>query len=243
MKKDKNDTLTIEEISKFIPRDTDSVVAARKEVQSGHYINTYFPFYPGIFLFLNEVHATNIKVGTFPKGTEMIVMNYCISGRCEFKTNTDRYKYLTDNNLSIGGYIVRESFFYPTDYYLGFEVGIVEAMFTPETYEVLEGFGIDIEKLRTISRKHNGLLILEANSKLQKLWLEMYGNSGEDTMLIKLKMLEILRILTTSDLGETEKAVYLTRSQTELARTVQRRLTEDISRHVSMRELSLELNV
>ncbi|MCR4618883.1 MAG: AraC family transcriptional regulator [Lachnospiraceae bacterium] len=228
--------------SQIIPWDTDKTLPIRTDLENGYYINTYYPFLPGIILFLNEVHTTGINVGTFAKESELILLNYCISGRCEFKTGSDKYRYLTDNNLSISGYVVRESFFYPTDFYIGFEVGILEEMFTDRTYSILKEFNIDIDKLKRISQKDSGLLITEAAGDIQKLWLDMYG-SPDDQALIKLDLLKILRILSISELGNNKDAVYLTKAQMSLARAVQARLTEDISVHVSMREISQELKV
>ncbi len=230
-------------LAKLIPRKADKIVSVRTEVEDGYYINTFYPFLPGIFVFLNEVHATNISAGTFPKECRMIILNYCISGRCEFKTKSDRYRYITDNNLSIGGYVVKESFFYPTDFYVGFEVGILEELFTPKTHELLKEFEIDIEKLKSISEQNKGLLISEANSEIQRIWLDMYGNNSEDISLIKLDMLRILRILSRSDLGHSKNTDYLTKGQMNLAKAVYSILTRDLSVHVSMREISDELKV
>jgi len=231
------------DLLKIILGENNEVVSNKKEVKDGYYINTFYPFLPGITLFLNEVHATNIDVVTFPKESRMIILNYCIGGRCEFKTNTDRYRYLTDNNLSLGGYVVMESFFYPTDFYIGFEVGIIEELFTDKTRKILKEFEIDIDKLNIISEKNNGLLIKETNSKIQRLWLDMYKNNGEDLGLMKLDMLKILRMMTSSDPQNEEKEVYLTKGQTDLARAAYDRLTADISVHISMREIAEELMV
>jgi len=243
MKKDTNKTDSISVFAKQLPPAPKTIVSRRTDVEDGYYINTFYPFLPGIFLFLNEVHATNINVGTFPKEAEMVILNYCISGRCEFKTKSDTYRYLTDNNLSIGGYVVKESFFYPTDYYVGFEIGMIEALFTPRTYDILKEFDIDIDKLKEISHRSNGLFISDADSRLRRLWLDMYGKNSDDPGMIKLNTLEILRTLCKTELDNDKEAVYLTKGQMNLARAVYSRLTKDISVHIPMRELAAEFNV
>ncbi|MCR5215226.1 MAG: helix-turn-helix transcriptional regulator [Eubacterium sp.] len=243
MNYDKEKPNTINTISTIFPRDIEKITVKRKEVEDGYYINTFYPFYPGIYLFLNEVHATNINAGTFPKETQMIVINYCLSGRCEFKAFGDKYKYLTDNNISIGGYVVKESFFYPSDFYLGFEVGIIEELFTKETWDILNEFQIDINCLNNLSKNNNGLLILEANSEVQKIWLDMYSDKDEDPYIIKLNMLKILRILSKNELANDTSTLYLTKGQMEIARAVHKRLTQDLSVHISIRQISEELNI
>jgi len=230
-------------ITDLIPKNTNNIISNRVDLDDGYYINTFYPFLPGIIVFFNEVHASGIPIGTFSNENEIIVMNYCISGRCEFRTNTDKYRYLTDNNLSISRYVVRESFFYPTGFYIGFEVGMIEDLFTDKTRETLKEYGIDIDNLKNNYLKGNELHISKANSTIQKIWLDMYANHDNDTVLMKLNMLKILRILSKEKLEKSKKTVYLTRGQMYLAKAVHHRLTEDISVHVSMREISEELNV
>ncbi|MCR5655730.1 MAG: helix-turn-helix transcriptional regulator [Lachnospiraceae bacterium] len=225
------------------PTDPDRIVSVKTETEGGYYINTFYPFLPGMILFLNDVHTATIPTGTFHNESDIFLLNYCISGRCEFQTDTDCYRYLTDNNLSLSGYVVRESFFYPTGYYVGFELGIVEELFTKKTYDTLREFDIDIQKIRNIDKRDDGLLIIESNSELQKIWLEMYSSGAGDPALIKLNMLKILRILTASEPVDDDTAVYLTKGQMNLAKAVQKRLTQDISVHISMREIAEELGV
>ncbi len=232
----------LKRLSKLVPLNPDKITSIRRETKDGYYINTFYPFLPGIILFFNEVHATNIDTGTFATTSNTLIFNYCLSGRCEFKTMSDKYRYLTDNNLSIGRYVVTDSFFYPADFYIGFELGIIEELFTDKTRTILDEFGIDLNVFKNASDQKNGLFITETDSEIQKLWLEMYSND-QDPNLIKLDLLKILRLLSNHHLVEDEKTVYLTKGQMLLAKTVYDRLTKDISVHVSMREIAEELKV
>ncbi len=240
---DQKITKSTQHLSKLIPMTPDKIISVKKEIGDGYYINTFYPAFPGIILFLNEVHTTNISVASFTPGRSALIFNYCINGRCEFKTEFENYKYLTDNDLSISKYIVTDSFFYPTDYYVGFEVGIIEELFTSETRSVLDEFGIDLNRFRALSDSKNGMFITSAPGEIQKLWLEMYGLADRDANLIKLDLLKILRILSTSQPEKDKKTVYLTKGQMLLAKAVYDRLTKDISVHVSMREIAEELSV
>lgn len=233
----------IKRLSKLVPLEINKITPIRREVDGGYYINTFYPFFPGIILFLNEVHTTYISAGTFTPGSNTLIFNYCISGRCEFKTGADKYRYLTDNDLSIGKYVVMNPFFYPTDFYLGFEIGIIEELFTSKTRAILEEFEIDLNRFRTLSDQNNDLYISTADNEVQKLWLEMYRNSEQDPNLIKLNLLKILRILSNTRFVKDKKTVYLTKGQMLLAKNVYDRLTKDISVHISMREIAEELNV
>ena len=144
---------------------------------------------------------------------------------------------------SVGSYTVRDEFYYPSGYYLGFEVFIYEDMFTVETRTVLEQFNISLNDLENKYNNKEKLTLLETDISLQRLWLELYNKKNPDIGLIKLNVLKILHHLAHNQSTIPANSSYLTKNQATLAKEVYSLLTADISKHISMREISEKLNV
>lgn len=221
----------------------DDIITLHNEFEDGYVDNTFYPFLPGIYVCLNDVHAKNIPMNDFLSDKKIFLINYCISGRCEFKISENVYKYVKDNYTSVGSYTVRDEFYYPSGYYLGFEIFIYEEMFTDETRNVLKQFNINLDTLAYKYNNKEKLTLLETNISMQRLWLELYNSKSPDKGLIKLNILKILHHLTNSKSVIPATSSYLTKNQAELAKEVYEMLTFDISKHISVREISEKLNV
>ena len=221
----------------------DEPVILHHDFDDGYIDNTFYPFLPGIYVCLNDVHARNIPMNNNLSDMDLFLINYCIMGRCEFMISDNAFKYVKDNYTSIGSYTVRDEFFYPSGYYLGFEIFIYKDMFTDETRKTLEIFNIDIDKLSTKYNNNEKLTLLETDPNSKKLWFEIYEQKSPDRGLIRLNILKILHNLLNSDITIPANSSYLTRNQARLAKNVQEIISKDISKHISMREISEKYNI
>ena len=229
---------SFEDIKKF-----ENVSLIHNEMENGYVNITFYPFLPGIIVSLNDVHTTEMPISDYLYDKDMIIINYCISGRCEFKVSENVYRYVKSNYTSIGSLIVSDRFYYPSNSYLGFEIYIYREMFTDETINTLKQFNIDVEVLGQKYNNKEKLSILETDIHIQRLWMELYNKNNPDKGLIQLNILKILHYLSKSKSIMPANTSYLTRNQAKLAKEVQSILTADISKHISMREISAKLNV
>ncbi|MCR5629583.1 AraC family transcriptional regulator [Eubacterium sp.] len=211
--------------------------------KSGYIDNTYYPFYPGIFVCSNEVHTNHIYMKNFNYKNDIFLINYCISGRCEFHVTKDKYLYMKNNYTSIGTLTITDSFYYPTVYYLGFEIYICEDLLTDETKAILENFNIDLDKLKQKYDNDEHLTLLETNNNIQHLWLEIHNHKNPPTGLIRLNILKILYELLNEKNVERANSSYLTKNQAKIAKHVHDILTADISKHIPIREISTHTSI
>lgn len=233
---DMNETSTFE-----IPAAVSQITTVHTELETGYINNTYYPFLSGILVFLNDVHSSTIPVGHFFENKTVILINYCISGRCEFKVSESNYKYMRDNYTSVGSLLISDSFYYPSDTYQGFEICIVKESLTEDALSLLRDFEIDLDEL---DRKYNNtekLSIIETDAGMQRLWLELYHLKNPDNGLIKLILLKILYHLTHKDGIVPASTSYLTGLQAQFAKKAHDILTKDISERISMREIAVSL--
>ena len=243
MKKDNFAGTFINTFNNNFPVINEEIVTLHHDFDEGYIDNTFYPFLPGIYVCLNDVHSKNIPMNANLSDKDLFLINYCISGRCEFMISDNVFKYVKDNYTSIGSYTVRDEFFYPAGYYLGFEIFIYRDMFTDETRKILESFNIDLDILTTKYNNNEKLTLLETDINSQKLWLELYNNKTPDKGLIRLNILRILHNLISIETAAPANSSYLTRNQAKLAKNVQKIITKDISKHISMREISSMYNI
>lgn len=218
-------------------------ITLHHDFDDGYIDNTFYPFLPGIYVCLNDVHARNIPMNDNLSDMDLFLINYCIMGRCEFMISDNAFKYVKDNYTSIGSYTVRDEFFYPSGYYLGFEIFIYKEMFTDETVNTLNSFNIDLDALSAKYNNTEKLTLLETDIDSKRLWHELYEQKKPDRGLIRLNILKILYNLINSDITTPANSSYLTRNQARLAKNVQEIISKDISKHISMREISEKYNI
>ena len=243
MKKDSFADSFINTFNDNFPIIGEEIITLHHDFDEGYIDNTFYPFLPGIYVCLNDVHAKTIPMNAHLSDKALFLINYCISGRCEFMISDNVFKYVKANYTSIGSYTVRDEFFYPSGYYLGFEIFIYKKMFTEETENILNAFHIDIDKLFTKYNNKEKLVLLETDINTEKLWLELYNNRCPDKGLIRLNILKILHSLINNDITTPANSSYLTRNQAGLAKKVQEIISKDISKHISMREISEMYNI
>ena len=63
----------------------DDIITIHSDFEDGYVDNTFYPFLPGIYICLNDVHSKYIPMNDFLSDKNILLINYCISGRCEFK--------------------------------------------------------------------------------------------------------------------------------------------------------------
>lgn len=221
----------------------DSPCTIRNELENGYAEITIYPFLPGIIVTLNDVHAPEMPSGSYLHDKDIMLINYCIEGRCEFRISDNEYRYVKDKFTSIGSLIVSDRFYYPYANYRGFEIYIYKKLFTEETFRILDLFHINIDDLYRKYNNRENLSILKTDMQCQRVWAELYAEKNPDRGLLLLSVLKILHFFSNTDSITPANALYLTKWQAGLAKEVREILTRDISRHISMREISRQLNV
>ena len=220
----------------------ESPYTVHNDMDSGYMDITLFPCLPGIIVTLNDVHTSEMPISDYLHGKDVMIINYCIGGRCEFRISDNEYRYVKDKFTSIGSLIISDRFHYPSSYYLGFEIYIYRELFTAETIHILDRFHIDINRLYQKYNNREKLSILKTDLHIQKLWTELYTATAPDNGLILLNILKILHFLYNTESVTPANTFYLTKDQATLAKEVHGILTSDLSRHVPMREIALRLN-
>lgn len=202
---------------------------------------TAYSILPGIFLVINDIHTQSVPSNRENMPQDILVINYCTQGRCEFNINEDSYSYVDTNIMNISSQMVSDAFFYPSSYYLGYEVYVLSSRFTDETRKTLELFSIDIKEL--IPLYQNGAAFY-APVSIVRLWKHIADNCTTDNIgQLRLDTLQLLKYFCDNKPLKSANILYLSKVQAMLAKKAQEMLTRDLSSHLSMKSVSEELGV
>lgn len=105
----------------------------RGEYSAGLFLNgkdgkgsvTFFPLFPGLTLAYISVNAPLWTApdlcgeGSDEKGP--LLLNYCVTGRCEIILNNGNFVYVTDGDLSLTEHFAQRQYVYPRRIYEGLE--------------------------------------------------------------------------------------------------------------------------
>lgn len=236
-----------EEFSKAIKEmlfSKNEIKELKADYETGSIKITIFPITTGIFLSLNEEIGSSIPFDEKKYNYELTTINQCLSGRCEFKHPGEAMSYISPQLTCIARKRRMDAFYYPLGNYTGLEISIIESLIDETTRDFLNKFSIDMDFLISKYLKNTETFIGKTDTRLIIYFKKLYQLLNMKNLgRIRLKVLEIFEMLISEEVISPSKSNYLTSGQASIARRTHERLTSDLSRHISAREIAEELGV
>lgn len=230
----------LQEMQAFMSGSRD-MLTIHQDTADGFMNMTAYGILPGIFLTFNDVHTQTLPGNKEHMPSDMLLINYCIQGRCEFKMDDDSYSYVDTRLMTIASRMVQDSFYYPSSFYTGYEVYILPSLFTDETRETLKWLHLDPKTLLSLYTKG---VAFHAPDSIVRLWNHITEHrQTEDIGQIRLDTLQLIKYFYNNRQLNTANTLYLSRVQIMLAKKAQKMLTRDLSQHPSMKSIAQSLGV
>ena len=127
---------------------------------------TFFSLFPGLslaYIFINSPTWTAPDLrsdSSITKGP--LLLNYCVTGRCEMILNSKNFVYIKDRELSLTECFAQKEYVYPRRIYEGLEFFIDIDTFTLENTWVQNEFSIDFRKISEMFCPHGSTYISTA---------------------------------------------------------------------------------
>lgn len=202
---------------------------------------TCYYILPGIFLVLNDIHAQTVPCNKGVMPENIFLINYCMNGRCEFRTDYDNYSYIDHNLISLSTQMAQDYFYYPSSAYKGYEIYMLPTMFQKETLDILEFFDIDWNHLLQMYAKG---AVFHASEKMLSLWNSISENYGSANLgQLRLDIIELLKLLHDNPPIPSADMLFLSKTQAMLAKRAEELLVQDLSHHMSVKSVSEALGV
>ena len=115
---------------------------------------TFFQLFPGLtiaYIFINSPTwaAPNLGEDSFIKKGPLL-LNYCVTGRCEIILNNGNFVYVKDGDISLTECFAQKQYVYPRRIYEGMELFVDTNTLATESTWIQKEFGIDIPKIESM---------------------------------------------------------------------------------------------
>lgn len=212
---------------------------------------TFFPLFPGLtlaYIFVNSPTwtAPSFSDDSIEKGP--LLLNYCVTGRCEIVLNNQNFVYVKDGEISLTERFAQKQYVYPRRIYEGMEFFVDMDTLEMQSPWVQQTFGIDFHKI--IDRfcpdgmTYIAAVAPEVQETLTKLW-ELFDISLPFALSqMKLCALTLFSLLQNlGDIPPLQVCTFFTETQVDIAKRVEKIITADLRQHHPAWELAAQFSV
>ena len=217
---------------------TDSISATMTLDGPEHGSLRLFPLAEGTILSFNRIY-TSLWPLAQAEADNILLLNFCLDGRCEVKLEGEQFAFLTQGLLALGTQQVREPYRYSSGHYEGVELFLDLDTLERQPYCLFQEVGIDLPALIQHFRAGEKLYLAQTPVAVQRILTQLWElRDTEDVGQIKLLAAWLLLELERQPYVPRPCIRYFTMSQVAIAREVQAILLSDLSRNHTARELA-----
>lgn len=232
----------------------------RGEYSAGLFLNekdgkgfvTFFPLFPGLTLAYISVNtplwtAPDLRgEGSDEKGP--LLLNYCVTGRCEIILNNGNFVYVTDGDLSLTEHFAQRQYVYPRRIYEGLEFFAELDTLAAQSVWLLEEFGLDfhcvVERYCRNGSTYISKAVPDAEELLKKLWSLYHEPMPFAVMQMKIYSLALFSLLMEqTEIPLSQVCAYFTETQVSIAKQVEQIITADLRQHHPAWELAARFSI
>ena len=213
---------------------------------------TFFQLFPGLtiaYIFINSPTwaAPNLDEGSFIKKGPLL-LNYCMTGRCEIILNNGNFVYVKDGEISLTERFAQKQYVYPRRIYEGMEFFVDTDTLTAESAWIQKEFGIDFHKIIELFCPNGNTYIStvapEVEEILTKLWGLLDIAPPFSIFQMKVYVLALFSLLQSlNDIPPSQACTFFTETQVEIAKRVEKIITSDLRQHHPAWELAAQFSV
>jgi len=212
---------------------------------TGDGMMTMYNVFPGVVVLYNDFHMERCASG-FRSNTNMLCIDHCREGRIEWEMPRNSYVYVEAGDLQID---TRNSHFcdfsFPLAHYHGITVGFLMDEAAEPLANVLEGITFDLHFLKKKYCPEDRSFFMRTGRNIEHIFSELYDLPEQIRIpYLKIKILEMLLFLSAQEIPENGgERPYFYKTQVEKVKAIKEFLTEDITRHYTLEQLSERFNV
>lgn len=198
---------------------------------------TIYPIVRGIYLASHEIEGASMPFEKNLFSRPIYTINYCLSGRCEFRKADDKVSYLSPGVVCIGKKENLSSFYYPLGHYTGYEIYFIESLYDTETLGFLKRFELDRASLFERYTDEDSVFIgkmLREQDLFKTVVAQGYSRLGQ----VRSNVISLLQELQFGDALVSFAPNFITPYQRQLANMAHDILIKDLSVHIPIRTIS-----
>ncbi len=200
-----------------------------------------YKVFKGIELLYNDMHMGSCTGENQKTCKNVIEINHCRVGRYECTYGKNKCCYISEGDLAIGPLVTKKSeSSFPLNHYHGITLVIDFDGLSDEISAIMQMLGIEIDRIRRYICTDNNCCVMRANKSVEHIFSELYHvRDNRKAGYMKVKVLELLLFLSDIDTSrEKVNTTYFNSNQVDLAKKIKAFITEDITRHYTIGQLS-----
>lgn len=198
----------------------------------------------GVYLWLNQIKDRSLPAETTT--IRYVTINYCLSGRCEVRLPDDTYIYMKPGMLSIDAREPVDGYYYPTGNYVGLELAFDLDTLEQNSPESLTDYGDVLGWIAHITEENEGSCSAYVSDSCRELIQTVCTNLMKRSVSLqtyRFQTLSILVQLMNGGITPIPETDYVTKGQRRIVTQVERKITEDLSMHYTIRDLAKEYGI
>lgn len=204
----------------------------------------FHTLFPGLTLAFVFVNASVWPESDSNSALKPLLINYCISGRSELLLDDGSYIYLKENDFCVSEQTAQKEYIFPTTHYQGIKIYFDLPLLLRSCGEVLGAFSIDMLRLENIYCGDRKTYITEADHELEKILKSLWRLSERPSAFyLKLYTLELLHRLLNMEIRPSKVCGFYTQTQVEIAKRAASILSDDLRRHIPIRQIAERFSV
>lgn len=200
----------------------------------------FYALEPGIGISFNQIHTDNWEKGDGPFfGERMLIVNFCLRGRCEAPLAQNRYGIVKEEQVCVSTILPSKNFYYPGRLYEGIQLFLdLDILMHREGHDLLTGMGIHLDQIIKLFCGMNGLYIHRMNGVLSEVVKRAWENKEEPEIgYLRYLTVRLLHELMTMP-SESEPELYFSRSQITIVKEAEAMILSDLSKRITAKELA-----
>ena len=194
----------------------------------------------GISIAFNQIYTSSWQKGDSSDfGEHMLILNFCLRGRCDVSLAKNRYAIVKENQVCASTILPTKDFYYPGRLYEGIELYLdLDALRQANGHDLLSEMGIHWEQICEMFCGHDGLYLHRMNDALLALLKEAWtGREDPEPGQLRYLAVRLLHELMALP-HESESDIYFTRSQIAIVKEAEALILNDLSQRITAKELA-----
>lgn len=195
---------------------------------------------PGIRISFNEIYTSSWGKGDSSIfGERMLILNFCIHGRCDVSRAQNRYAIVKENQVCVSTVLPTKDFYYPGRLYeviqLYLDLGILH---DAQGQDFLSEMGVSLEQIAEVFCGMDGLYLHQMNDALHSLVADAWaGKDDPEIGALRYLTVRLLHELMSMP-ADSEPDTYFTRSQIAMVKEAEALILSDLTRRITAKELA-----
>ena len=194
----------------------------------------------GISICFNQIYTNSwVKGDSSVFSDRMLILNFCLNGRCDVSLAQNRYAIVKENQICISTILPTKDFYYPGRLYEGIQIYIDRnEIQKAQGEDFLSQMGIDAQQIVELFCQDDRVYLHRMNEAILSLVKEIWEMREEpESGLLRYLTVRVLHELMVMPC-ESESHIYFTRSQIAIVKEAEAIIMGDLTKRITAKEMA-----